>query len=106
MNSVKAWLHDRFPDQEETIQRLWGLDKGFEATSHELHQLELKLDKLNANNALIVVMEEDRNLALSARNVYGVGVCTVGQVDPVSLLRHEKVVITAEALKRFEESLA
>jgi hypothetical protein len=48
MNSVKAWLHDRFPEQEDIIQHLWGLDKGFEATSHELHQLELKLDKLNA----------------------------------------------------------
>lgn len=49
MNSVKAWLHDQFPDHEEVIQRLWGMDKGFEATSHELHQLELKLDKLNAD---------------------------------------------------------
>lgn len=48
MNSVKAWLHDRFPEQEEIIQRLWGLDKGFEATSHELHQLELQLDRLTA----------------------------------------------------------
>ena len=65
-----------------------------------------KLNKLNATNALIVVADEDRNLALSARNVYGVDVYTVGQVDPVSLIRHEKVIITADALKRFEESLA
>jgi large subunit ribosomal protein L4 len=65
-----------------------------------------KLNKLNATNALIVVADEDRNLALSARNVYGVDVNTVGQVDPVSLIRHEKVIITADALKRFEESLA
>lgn len=49
MNSVKAWLHDQFPDHEEVIHRLWGMDKSFEATSHELHQLELKLDKLNAD---------------------------------------------------------
>lgn len=65
-----------------------------------------KLNKLNATNALIVVADEDRNLALSARNVYGVDVYTVGQVDPVSLIRHEKVIITADALKRLEESLA
>jgi predicted nuclease with TOPRIM domain len=49
MNSVKAWLQDRFPDQEKAIQRLWGIDKGFEATSHELQQVEVKLDKLNAD---------------------------------------------------------
>ena len=48
MNSIKAWLQDRFPDHEKAIQRLWGVDKGFEATSHELQQVELKLDRLNA----------------------------------------------------------
>lgn len=48
MNSIKAWLQDRFPDHEKAIQQLWGVDKGFEATSHELQQVELKLDKLNA----------------------------------------------------------
>jgi hypothetical protein len=37
-----------FQSKRTAIQRLWGLDKGFEATSHELHQLELKLDKLTA----------------------------------------------------------
>lgn len=65
-----------------------------------------KLNKLNASNALIVVADEDRNLALSARNVYGVDVNTIGEVNPVSLICHEKVIITTDALKRFEESLA
>ena len=49
MNSVKAWLQDKFPDYDKSIQRLWGFDKGFEATAHELHELELKLDRLNAD---------------------------------------------------------
>lgn len=64
------------------------------------------LSKLGASNALILTVEDDRNLSLSARNVPGVAVVSVSHVDPVSLVRHEKVVVTADALKRFEESLA
>ena len=64
-----------------------------------------KLNKLGASNALILTAEDDRNLILSARNVPGVDVVNVSHVDPVSLIRHEKVVVTTDALKRIEESL-
>ncbi|MEJ2107427.1 MAG: 50S ribosomal protein L4 [Acidiferrobacteraceae bacterium] len=64
------------------------------------------LGKLGGFDALIVTTEDDRNLALSARNLRSVDVATVNSVDPVSLIRHEKVVMTADALKRFEEVLA
>lgn len=64
-----------------------------------------KLNKLGASNALILTAEDDRNLSLSARNVPGVDVVSVSHVDPVSLIRHEKVVVIADALKRIEESL-
>ena len=50
MNSAKAWLLEQFPDYEKTIQQLWGIDKGFEATSHELQQVQLKVDRLNAES--------------------------------------------------------
>jgi large subunit ribosomal protein L4 len=65
-----------------------------------------KLGKLGGSDALIVTTADDRNLALSARNLRSVDVATVNSVDPVSLIRHEKVVMTADALKRFEEVLA
>lgn len=68
--------------------------------------LVAKLSKLGATNALILTAEDDRNLSLSARNVPGVAVASANHVDPVSLIRHEKVVATADALKRIEESLA
>jgi large subunit ribosomal protein L4 len=68
--------------------------------------LNEKLGKLGGIDALIVTMADDRNLALSARNLRSVDVATVNSVDPVSLIRHEKVVMTADALKRFEEVLA
>lgn len=68
--------------------------------------LNEKLGKLGGFDALIVTTADDRNLALSARNLRSVDVATVNSVDPVSLIRHEKVVMTADALKRFEEVLA
>ena len=65
-----------------------------------------KLSKLNAADVLIVTEGLDRNLYLSARNLHKVDVCDVASVDPVSLIGHEKVVMTVPALKRLEELLA
>jgi large subunit ribosomal protein L4 len=45
-------------------------------------------------------------LLLAARNLYKIGICTVAEVDPVSLIGFDKVIITAGALKMLEEKLA
>jgi len=65
-----------------------------------------KLNKLNASDALILVAADDKNLALSARNLVHIGVCNINELDPVSLIGHEKVLITQDAIKRCEEILA
>ena len=65
-----------------------------------------KLKELGTEDALIVTEAPDDNLALAARNLYRVGVSTVGSADPVSLLAHERVIMTAGAMKRFEAWLA
>ena len=64
-----------------------------------------KLARFGAADALIVTDTLDRNLGLSARNLHLVDVCDVSGVDPVTLVRHEKVIMTVPALKRFEEML-
>ena len=65
-----------------------------------------KLKKLDAADALIVTDTLDNNLALAARNLSAVDVRAVGGADPVSLMRHEKVIMTQGAMKKFEEMLA
>ena len=65
-----------------------------------------QLKELNLANVLIVTEEVDQNLYLSARNVNGVDVVDLQGVDPVSLISHDKVLITVGALKKFEEALA
>ena len=65
-----------------------------------------KLKKLDTADVLIVTDTLDNNLALAARNLPDVDVRTVSQADPVSLVRHEKVIMTQGAVKQLEEMLA
>jgi large subunit ribosomal protein L4 len=67
--------------------------------------LVAKLAELDVSEALIVTEAMDENLLLAARNLYKIGTCTVAEVDPVSLIGFDKVVITAGALKMLEEKL-
>jgi len=69
-------------------------------------ELVAKLAELNASDALIVTESFDENLMLASRNLYRIDARALNEVDPVSLVGFEKVVITAAALKALEEKLA
>ncbi|MCG8433908.1 MAG: 50S ribosomal protein L4 [Gammaproteobacteria bacterium] len=69
-------------------------------------QLVEKLKELELDNVLIVKDEVDENLYLAARNLHSVDVRDVQALDPVSLIRHEKVLMTVSAVKQIEEWLA
>ncbi|SEQ88899.1 large subunit ribosomal protein L4 [Solimonas aquatica] len=64
--------------------------------------LAARLAELGVQDLLIVTGELDKNLFLSARNLPHVAVCDVEALNPVALLRHEKVLITADAVKKLE----
>lgn len=65
-----------------------------------------KLDGLGMNEVLILTEEVDENLYLSARNLHKVDVRDAAGLDPVSLIRFEKVMVTVAALRKIEEMLA
>lgn len=67
--------------------------------------LAKQLGEFGVDNVLIVSTEVDKNLYLAARNLHKVEVCDVDGVDPVSLIGYEKVMITVDAVKKFEEML-
>ncbi len=48
----------------------------------------------------------DENLFLAARNLPNVGICDAQSIDPVVLIRFEKVLVTLPALKLIEERLS
>ena len=58
------------------------------------------------DNGLIVADNVDKNLYLASRNLHKVDVRDVEGADPVSLIAYDKVMITVEAVKKFEEALA
>ena len=67
--------------------------------------LVAKLNDLSLDSVLIVADNANENVYLAARNLKDVDVRDTSALDPVSLLSHEKVLITVDALKSIEESL-
>jgi len=68
--------------------------------------LATKLKDLKLDNVLLLNEAFDENLFLAARNLPDVGICDAGSIDPVVLIRFEKVLITLPALKLIEERLS
>ncbi len=68
-------------------------------------ELESKLRKLGLDDVLIVMDDYDEKLYLASRNLPHVAVLPVSALDPVSLIRHEKVLATVDAVRRLEERL-
>ena len=64
-----------------------------------------QLGEYGLDSVLIVSTEVGENLYLAARNLHKVDVRDVDGVDPVSLICHDKVIITVDAVRKFEEML-
>lgn len=75
------------------------------AETPKTKQFVQQLKTLGVSDALIVSDAVEQNLYLAARNLPNVDVRDVVGIDPVSLISHEKVVITVPALKKIEEML-
>jgi large subunit ribosomal protein L4 len=75
----------------------------------EAPKTKLLADKLKAydlDNVLILNEAFDEKLFLAARNLPNVGICDVASMDPVVLIRFDKVLVTLPALKLIEERLS
>jgi len=80
--------------------------EAFDLEAPKTKDLVQKLSEYNLKDVLIVTEEVSENLYLSSRNLHKVDVRDVVGVDPVSLIRFEKVLVTVPALKKIEEMLA
>ena len=68
--------------------------------------LAQKLKGMGLDNVLIITDTVDENLQLSSRNLPFVNIVTVANADPVSLIRHDKVIVTRGAVAKIEEMFA
>ena len=80
--------------------------KEIELEAPKTKLLAAKLKELGLDNALILNEAFDEKLFLAARNLPNVGICDVASMDPVVLMRFEKVLVTLPALKLIEERLS
>jgi len=77
---------------------------GIEAPKTKL--LATKLKELDLDNVLILNEAFDEKVFLAARNLPNVGICDAASIDPVVLIRFDKVLVTLPALKLIEERLS
>jgi large subunit ribosomal protein L4 len=85
--------------------RLVVVDK-FTIDAPKTKLLAQKLQGMGMDDVLIITDSLDDNLRLSSRNLPNVMVVEVGHADPVSLIRHGKVLMTKGAVGKIEELLA
>ncbi len=63
------------------------------------------LSNLNADSAVVVLAEPDRNVQLSGRNVPRTKIVLDGQLNLFDLLKTERVILTEAAVDKLEERL-
>jgi large subunit ribosomal protein L4 len=80
--------------------------EAFTVESPKTKLLASKLKALGLDSVLIITDKPDDNLVLSSRNLPHVLVLEARNADPVSLIRHARVLITRDAVKHLEEALA
>ena len=65
--------------------------------------LAAKLSGMGLDDVLIITDSLDENLRRSSRNLPNVDVVTAGEADPLSLMRHARVLVTRGAVAKMEE---
>lgn len=79
---------------------------GFDLAEPRTRAMVAKLKQLGVERRpLIVTQDASENLYLAARNLPNVAVLDVEGLDPVTLVGADRVVMTAEAVKKVEEWL-
>ncbi len=77
-----------------------------QAATPKTKELAAFLKTLNLQQVLILVDSADTNLRLAARNLPSVDVIEVSELNPLALLRFEKVLATSAAIKAVGERLS
>ena len=77
----------------------------FKAGEAKTKAMAAKLKEMSLDNVLIVTEDIDENLYLSVRNIPYIGICDVAALDPSSLVRFDKVMMTVNAARKVEEWL-
>ncbi len=77
----------------------------FKLESPKTRELVSKLKDFDLSNVLILTQDMDESLYLASRNVPNVQVSDVSGINPVKLLKCDKILATVDAIRKIEEVL-
>jgi len=97
--ALRALLSELVREERLLVAREISLEAG------KTKLLAGQLKSWQLENVLIVVEAADEKLFLAARNLPHVEVLEASQLNPLALLAHDKVLMTAAAVKLVEERL-
>lgn len=86
-------------------QRLTLVDN-FEIDNPKTKQLKDKLSELNLNEVLLILSNPSNNIKKAVSNLKQVELITPQQINPVSLLKYESVLVDKDVLQKVEGNLA
>ncbi|AFA41052.1 50S ribosomal subunit protein L4 [Wigglesworthia glossinidia endosymbiont of Glossina morsitans morsitans (Yale colony)] len=81
------------------------LVKNFFVESEKTKNLSKKLQYMGLKNVLIISDKIDKNLILASRNLHKINVSDPIKLNLINLITHKKVLITEDAVKKFEAML-
>jgi large subunit ribosomal protein L4 len=67
---------------------------------------KLKKHDINSKKSGLIITETlEPNLCLAARNIFYLNVCESNKINPVNLIKHEKIIMTKQAISKINEAL-
>ncbi|AVP54730.1 50S ribosomal protein L4 [Clostridium tetani] len=98
--AMKSALSSKVQENEIVIL------ESLEADAPKTKEIVKMLDAFNAKKTLIVTEESNKNIYKSARNIEGVTVLPVNNINVYDILRYDKFIITKDAVSKIEEVYA
>ena len=102
LGALRSALAAKFADGKLTVV------ESFELKEPKTQEFRKALDALNVEKTALLVeaaKAENRNLALSSRNLEGVELVSGNQVHPYHLLRYDAAIFSRPALEKLQDTL-
>src|SRR5260221_111874 len=100
LGALGSALSAKLADAKLTVVDGWQLE------SHKTQSLLATLGKLSfTKSALLVAHGENRNLELASRNLAGVKLSAPNALQPYEVLKHDRLVLSKDAVARLVRSL-
>ena len=98
--AMKSALSSKVIDNEMIVL------ESLELAAPKTKEIVSMLNAFEAKKALIVTAESNENVYKSGRNIEGVRVMPVNNINVYDLLKYDKLIITKEAVSKIEEVYA